>query len=228
MHLTESLGRWYIQKPQCYELLNRSEALTHKTQHFVSTDPMCIHQTSFVSRRVNDVTQYDIINTPVFCLATFHTSPQVVPNLVRCRTALWELPRTVLSDLPRTVLSELPNPASLTSLPVLMTKGARFSLFQVRKENLSRKPWSEDVTSTDLYTETSMALKRRLKGTTGEKWFHLAHAIDLKQALLKRPSLSREISWLMVGSMYKNTRNTKKDKSNLDFRRSLRSKKRTL
>jgi len=88
MHLTESLGRWYIQKPQCYELLNRSEALTHKTQHFVSTDPMCIHQTSFVSRRVNDVTQYDIINTPVFCLATFHTSPQVVPNLVRCRTAL--------------------------------------------------------------------------------------------------------------------------------------------
>lgn len=109
-----------------------------------------------------------------------------------------------------------------------MTKRARFFLLQVRKENLSRNPWSEDETSTDLYIDSSIVLKRRLKGTMGEKWFHLAHTKDLKQTLSKLPSLSREISWLMVGSMYKNTRNAKEDKSNLHFRRSLRSKKRTL
>lgn len=108
-----------------------------------------------------------------------------------------------------------------------MTKGAQFSLLQVRKESLSRKPWSEDVTSIDLYIEGSIVLKRRLKGTMGEKWFHLAHAIDLKQTLLKLPSLIREISWFMVCNMHKNARNTKKDKRHLELRRSLRSKKRT-
>jgi hypothetical protein len=102
-----------------------------------------------------------------------------------------------------------------------MTKGARFSLLEIRKENLSRKPWSDDVTSTDLSTEGSIILKRRLKGTMGD-------AINLKQTLLKLPSLSREISWLMVGNKYKNTMDTKKDKSNLDLRLYLRSKKRTL
>ena len=96
------------------------------------------------------------------------------------------------------------------------------------EKKLSRKPWSEDVTLTDLHIESSIVLKRRLKGTMGEKWFHLAHAIDLKQILLKVLSLRREISWLMVGSVYKNTRNTEKEKSNLYLRRSLRNKKRTL
>ena len=123
MKVTESLGRWYIQNPQCYKLLKCSEALTHKMQHFVSTDPLCIHQTSFVNRLVNDITQYDIINTLVFCLDAFHTSSQVVPNLVRCRTvladipgtALSELPKTVLSDLPRTVVSDFSSPAAVIS-----------------------------------------------------------------------------------------------------------------
>ena len=74
-----------------------------------------------------------------------------------------------------------------------MTKGARSSLLQVRKETES-ETLSEGVTSTNLYIESSIVIKRRLKVTMGEKWFHLAHATDVKQALLKLPSLSQEIS----------------------------------
>ena len=168
------------------------------------------------------------------------------------RTALSNLPRTVLSDLSRTVLSELPRTAlsqllrtALSDLPqncalrpsqacicyILASSHEKGNpIFSVAdtKRKFGRKPWSEDVISIDLYVDCSIVIKHRLKGTMGEKWFQLAHAIDLKQTLLKLPSLSREISWPVVGNKHKNARNTKKDKSNLDLRRSLRSKKRTL